>query len=98
MPSSFHHSRKRKAVAAAAFVGYALAPLFCQLTGVTAQACRVLSRSEWVLAALRPILLLAICHAESMHLLHNAGLLSSLLEILPSLWPLLGPLASHLLR
>ena len=98
MPSSFHHSRRRKAVAAAAFIGYALAPLFCQLTGVTAQACSVLSRSEWVLAALRPILLLAICHAESMHLFHNAGLLSRVLEILPSLWPVLGPLAGHVLK
>jgi hypothetical protein len=98
MPSSFHHSQKRKAVAAAAFIGCALAPLFCQLTGVTAQACSILSRSEWVLAALRPILLPAICQTESMHLLHNAGLLSRVLEIAPFLWPLLGPLAGHLLK
>jgi len=96
MPGSFHYSRKRKAIIGAALTGYALAPLFCKLEGIMAQACNVLDKSAWIaLAALRPVILLAGSPPESAYLLENAGLLHCAEKILAGLWPLFCLLARH---
>lgn len=89
MPGSFHHSRRRKAILGAAFAAYALAPLFCKLEGVTAQACSVLDKSAWMaLAALRPIIQLAGAPEGPAYLFENAGLLHCAGKIMAGLWPL----------
>jgi hypothetical protein len=94
MSGSFHHSRKRKAIIGVAFTGYALAPLFCKLEGLTAQAYSVLDKSAWIaLAALRPVIQLTGWPWRSAYLFENAGLLHCAGKILAGLWPLLCVLA-----
>lgn len=77
-----------------AAVGFAVATLSYRLDGAAAEGCNLLDKTAWVaLEVLRSVILLAGWQAVSAYLCEDSRLLQYLLQIVASIWPLLGVMA-----
>ena len=94
MKAQYIYSRNGKTMVGVAIVGFVLAALFCKLDGAAAQRCNLLDKTAWAaLEVLRSVILLADWQAVLAYLCADSRFLQHLLQIVASIWPLLGVIA-----
>jgi len=94
MKGQYKYFRNSKPIVGVAIIGFVLAPLFCKLDGATAQGCNLPDKTACVaLEVLRSVILLADWQAVLSYLCADSRFLQHLLQIVASIWPLLGVIA-----